>query len=355
MVSQIADPVLSEAGGEIEFSTQVPAASATDTLSMHERSALLRRYGDFTLAYSACHQEGISHFGDADGWIAYAERLGYTFVLGDPMTSDDNRESLIRRFVSSYPNSSFIQVGHQTAAVLNRIGYRINAMGVDTLIDLDEFSFRGKRKERYRYAYNWLCTHGFRCFESTISEVRRPRLKRLSLAWRKTRPIRKREVCFLNRPMVFRDEVDTRLFFLTDSTNQLFAFIGLDPLYRDGKVIGYVTTFKRRDPAGPSYSEQGLMKFVIDQLKEERRQELHLGLSPLAQIAPHEFRGNSSMGLVWSYAFNASWINRHFYNLQGHAAYKRRFRGEEIQTYFATKGFFNYGRIFALLRLCGVI
>ena len=337
---------------------QVHVSSAERAEQLGCRQALLKMHGDFTLAYSSCYQKGLSFFGDERGYIAYGQKMGHTFVLGDPICAPDLRESLITRFVQRFSKRkrpSFVQIEEETAAVLNRLGYRINGMGVDTTIDLTQFNFDGKAKERFRYAYNWLKRHDFVVREIKFSEYGRPRIRRLSVQWRRTRTVRKREVSFVNRPMVYRDQPDMRTFILEDPDQRPVAFMGFDPLYRDGNVIGYVTTFKRRVPDAPRYTELGMLKSIMEIFVLEKVEKLNLGLSPLAGIEKTEMKTNRILQWSLSNAFRARWINRWFYNVQGHAEYKRRFGGREFPVYYASPVFVNDVRLIALLRLCKLI
>ncbi len=57
----------------------------------------------------------------------------------------------------------------------------------------------------------------------------------------------------------------------------------------------------------------------------------------------------------WSRGLNAWWLNRFFYNLRGHADFKRRFYGREQQTYYASDCLFNDFRVIASLRMAGAL
>jgi lysylphosphatidylglycerol synthetase-like protein (DUF2156 family) len=117
---------------------------------------LCRQYGNFSLAYSTAVQPNLNYFGDSEGYIAYATKMGHTFVLGDPVAHTDSKPDYIKRFVASTNRPCFVQIGHETATVLSGLGYRINHMGVDTRLSLDSHNFGGKRNETVRYSEKWL-------------------------------------------------------------------------------------------------------------------------------------------------------------------------------------------------------
>ncbi|TGV64230.1 hypothetical protein EN792_069820, partial [Mesorhizobium sp. M00.F.Ca.ET.149.01.1.1] len=60
---------------------KVPRRELTDD----ERLALVRRHGDFSLAYSTAVQQKLSYFSDGDGYIAFATNISRHFALADPV------------------------------------------------------------------------------------------------------------------------------------------------------------------------------------------------------------------------------------------------------------------------------
>lgn len=337
-----------------------PALGLTDAhWAQSHRFAALQQAGDFTLAYNTAVQENLEYFwgdagGQTEGFIAFNHRKGNVFVLGDPVATPDRKPSLVQQFVARYPDATFCQVGTATAAILQDLGYYVNEMGVDTTLYLKDYTFGGKTKERIRYAANWLNRRDYRIIEATYDELDPAEVKSVSDQWRSQRNVKKREMRFLNRPIRFEEEPGVRKFFLLDSEQKIMAFFYFDPLYRDGKVIGYATAIKRRHPDAPLYTEQGIMKFAVEKFKEEGLEEVKLGLSPLAWIENKTYRRNPFLHFSFRYGFNAWWVNRYFYNLQGHAAYKRHFKGVEEPMHYASPVLVNDVRIASLLRLTGV-
>lgn len=319
------------------------------------RRELFCEYGDFTLAYSTVVQPGLSYFFSDGGYIAYATKWGYVHVLGDPIVAASDAPQLLDTFLQQFPKAGFYQVSATTARHLSSRGWYVNEMGIDTRIDLPDYSFAGKSKEFLRYAHNWLTRRGCRIEERSFAQVSRTDLVALDAGWKATRRI-KAEVRFLNRPMSHSEEPDVRRFFLFDSDGRMLAFVFFDPLYSAGQIIGYTTAFKRRDAtASNGYAEPGIMRAAIEVFQREGLATLRLGLSPLAKIENREFRKNWFLHHSFRYAFNAWWVNRFFYNLQGHAAFKQRFCGVEEKTFFATPSLSNDLRLASMLRYSGII
>ena len=319
------------------------------------RLRLVRQFGSFTQAYSTAVQAELEHYWHGDCYLAYRRKWGVTCVLADPVGAVELHEPLLREFISKFRKPCFWQIGRSTATILQACGFWINEMGCDTRLDLASYSFSGRKKERLRHATNWLKKNRFTVHEGTYADdIDVEQIRQLSEIWQASRQT-KRLVHFYNRPLMLADEPDVRKFFLLSPEGEPVAFISFDPIYRDGNVIGYSPAVKRRLPDAPLRAEEGMMKIAIEQFQDEGRELVMLGLSPMAGIKDEDFRANPLQHFGWSRALNAWWINRFFYNLAGHADFKRRFYGIEEQTYFASDCLFNDFRVVASLRMAGAL
>jgi lysylphosphatidylglycerol synthetase-like protein (DUF2156 family) len=316
-------------------------------LTYVERLALVRRHGDFSLAYSTAVQKGLRYFGDADGYIAYGTKMQYHFALGDPVVHPPDRPHYIRRFVEAAGEPWFVQVGEQTARVLAGLGYRVNRLGIDTRLILPDHDFSGKRNETVRYSERWLLKKGFSFAEGPVFL---DEIQRLSENWRADRIVKRWEMAFLNRPFADHPGVDMRRFVLHGPDGELVAVLDFDPLFSGGKVIGYTTAFKRKHVDATPHAEIGLTKFAVDRFREQGVSVVTLGLSPLVDIGPSGFAESGFWRNAFQRAYDSPWVNRSRFNLQGQAAFKRRFHGAEEPTYLAfRKGTFL--EMLGLLRL----
>ena len=260
----------------------VPAASLAD----EQRLALLRRHGDFSLAYSTATQDGLSYFGGQDGYIAFQTKMGRHFVLGDPVADPAARAGLLARFVEAAGAPWFVQVGPRTAETLAGLGYLVNRLGFDTALPLPATDFSGSRNETVRYSERWLGKKGFVLAEDDGTLVSAAEVEALSTEWRAGRIVSRREMAFLNRPFLVTPGPLMRRFVLTDDAGKLVALLDYDPMFSDGEVIGYTTAFKRKVAGATPHAEIGLTKFSVDRFRAEGVPNVTLGLSPLAAIAP---------------------------------------------------------------------
>ncbi|MEP9372097.1 phosphatidylglycerol lysyltransferase domain-containing protein [Mesorhizobium sp. KR1-2] len=323
-------------------------------LALEDRLGVVRRHGDFSLAYSTAIQDDLSYFGDTDGYIAFATKMGSHFALGDPVAAPAERAALIRGFVAAARDPWFVQIGAATAATLADLGFRINRMGIDTRLPLPAHDFSGTRNETVRYSERWLLKRGFSIIEEEGDGGSLGHIERLSADWLAERVVKRWEMRFLNRPFRARLGHGMRRFVLADPDGRTVALLDFDPIHSGGEVVGYTTAFKRKFAGTTPHAEIGLTKFAVDRFRKEGHSIVTLGLSPLADIRESGFDESRFWRSMFSRAYDSGRINRHVFNLQGQAAFKRRFHGEEEPTYIA----FKRGtplEVMALLRLCKAV
>lgn len=323
-------------------------------LAPEARLRLVRSHGDFSLAYSTAVQGGLSYFGDDEGYIAFATKMGRHFVLGDPVAPAAARADYIRRFVAAAGDPWFVQVGRQTAQALAGFGYQVNHAGIDTRLVLATHDFSGTRNETVRYSERWLFKRGYAIVEDDGDTASRAHVESLSAQWRAERIVKRREMTFLNRPFKAGLGDAMRRFMLLDPDGRAVALLDFDPMFRDGEILGYTTAFKRKFADTTPHAEIGLTKFAVDRFRKEGHGQVTLGLSPLAGIEDTGFRESRFWRAMFERAYASRRVNSRIFNVQGQAAFKRRFHGEEEATFIAFRRGSPFGMT-ALLRLCKAI
>ena len=304
---------------------------------LETRLSLCRDFGDFSLAYSTAVQRDLRYFGDGNGYIAFATKMGHTFVLGDPVASEALRADYIRRFVSLSRAPCFVQISHATASILAGMGYLVNEMGVETKLHLRSHSFAGKKNESVRYSEKWLLKNGYRIIECDGSIADATAVRNISSNWRSSRIVSRREMRFLNRPFDPDLAPHMRRFMIVEPDGRTSALLDFDPIFKDGHVVGYTAAFKRKLVGTTPHAEIGMTKFATDRFREEGRWEVSFGLSPLAAIAASGFAESRLWRSCFERAYRSKRVNTRVFNLQGQAAFKRRFHGHERATYIAFK------------------
>lgn len=304
-------------------------------LDLERRLSLVQRYGDFSLAYSTAVQPVLSYFGDTDGYIAFAAKAGSLIALGEPVAQRERRHELIRQFVER-SRPCFADISLETAALLAGMGYKISQIGIETELDVQTHDFSAPNMKKVRYAARWLHNNGFSIVNEEDAPEARDAIHDLSRQWRESRIVNRRETSFLNRPFTGEPEPLTRRKLLRHADGRFVAMMYFDPIFRDGKVIGYLTAFKRKLPGASPYTELGMTKLAVDKFREEGIITLMLGLSPLARHGPSGFSESAALRGLMDRMYRSAYVNENIFNLQGHAAFKRRFHGIETPRFFAS-------------------
>jgi phosphatidylglycerol lysyltransferase len=328
------------------------------TVPLELRISLLRQYGTFANAYAATFQPGLEHFGDERGFLAYRMVGTTAFVLGDAIASPHARADLISRFVDEKRDVCFCAASRSTADLLAAADFFINEMGPENRLDLDSFSLSGRVSENLRYAFNRISKLGYVTREHSFASLDFHEVNAVSEAWRRTRTVHGREIAFLNRPIVLGDEPDVRKFFTFDRDQKLVAFAFFDPVYENGRTVGYYNQIKRHLPGVDPRMTNAMMCHAIKQFKQEGRKWLFLGISPFADIKHVEDNGFKRSWWVkrcFRTAYKNPLFNRYVYPFRGLHEHKRRFHAVTEQTYYASNRYPSLLRMLKMLVACSIL
>jgi lysylphosphatidylglycerol synthetase-like protein (DUF2156 family) len=319
------------------------------------RISLLRQHGSFTQAYSATFQPGLAHFGDKQGFIAYRRMGGTALVLSDPVAPPSYAGDLIKQFLACNPDAAFCQVSRRIAELLAPLGFLINETGPENRIDLAQYDFSGRAKQNLRSAMRRMPKLGYVTRESTITEVGANKIGAVSEAWRRRRTVRRKEIGFLNRPFVLAEEPDVRMLFTFDAAGKLLAFAVFDPIFEQGRVVGYTSQHNRHLPEADTQVQQAIRCQAIELFRSEGKKWLFLGLSPFADIHDKNFRHDWLTRRAFRFAYENTLFNRFLYPSKSLHVHKRQFRGSTEQTYYAFNRTPSLPRILKLLRACNIL
>ncbi len=327
------------------------------TVPLDMRQSLLRQHSNFALAYSVTFQPGLEHFGDEAGFLSYKTVGSTTLVLSNPVAAPDKRRALTNRFVEEKGDICFWQISRPVAEILAGLGFSINEMGMESLINLANYDFVGPApaKRNLRRAYNRMLDCGYTTSECPAASLNLQELEAVSVKWRRTRSVANREIMFLVRPVVLEDEPDVRKFFTFDRDGQLKAFAFFDTVYEGGEVMGYLCSTRRRLPEANSLVGYAQMRHAMESFKQEGKRHLFLGLSPLANIEDKEFTYNWLVRRIFRFVYANALFNRFLYPLQRLTNYKGAFAGTAAQSYYAFNRHPSLPRLIKVLRACTLI
>ncbi|WP_265518574.1 DUF2156 domain-containing protein [Nitratireductor luteus] len=339
----------------MNYMASMPSRQADINPSPEARLKALRQYGSFALAYSAAFQPGMHHFGDGGGFLAYRMVGRTAYVLGDPLGPREQWPGLIDAFVTAKQDVTFWQMSRDMASLLAQRGFSVNELGVESWLDLEAYDFAGPRKRSFRTATNRFFRTGHHVAELPPSALDPSDLRAISLGWRRTRTTSRRELSFLVRPVQLVDEPEVRKFFLLDSGGRPVAFAFFDPLYREGKLTGYLSATRRWLPDADPLAAYFLVRRAIEAFKAEGVPRLYLGLMPFHRIDEKDFPKDWLTKRAFRLLHTNALAQRFVYPTQSLARHKESYGGECRQTYCAMNKRPSLPRLLKLIRACGIV
>jgi lysylphosphatidylglycerol synthetase-like protein (DUF2156 family) len=320
----------------------------------------LQAHGYGSLAYSSL-QKGLQYFMHPElGYVAYTplrDGPNSICVLADPICSKENIKALIEELMKVKPDPIFLHISHETGKVLNEMGFTVNELGVETVIEIQSFNLVGNKKQQLRNARNGAKKDELSVVEiDTVDDAMLKSFKKISDGWMKEKVISDNEMQFIVRPVVFVDEIDVRKF-VAIKDKEVVGFVIFDPMYEDGKVIGYIANHLRTNLERTYSIVDAIVLEALDKFKAEGKRDLSLGLSPLAKVDDsQEFKHSKLLKAHFKYAFERA---NFLYNFKNLARHKLKYRPElegarEEKVYCAMKTRFFLIRLYDVYRVLGL-
>jgi lysylphosphatidylglycerol synthetase-like protein (DUF2156 family) len=344
--------------------SQEALQTAVKTLQTGSKTAAfridkLKQYGRGSLAYSSL-QAGMQYYmNDKLGYCAYvplSDSEDSVCVLADPICSKENLRAFLDAFLLEKKDPIFLHASHDTAEILNERGFSVNELGVETIIEIQKFTLSGNKRQPLRQARNNAKRDKLVCREVLSSDPEmRKAFRKISEEWMKHKVMNDSEMQFIVRPIVYVDEIDVRKFVALKG-DAVVGFIIFDPIYENGKVKGYIANHLRSN-LDRSYSVVDFILLeALDIFKAEGKEELSLGLSPLAKVDDsEEFRHSKLLTAHFKYSFEKANFLYNFKNLYRH---KSKYRPElpgahEEKVYCCMKTRFLLVRIYDVYNVLG--
>ena len=318
-----------------------------DKFSLDERIDYLRKYGDHCMSFSAL-QPRMQYFDVPDmGYIAFRQQWGTRFVLADPVCAEKDREFLIAEFLKEKKDTAFAQISEPVAELLaEKFGYYSTQFGVETIVDLETWDLKGKKKQVLRTSINKARKDGVHFVEKYEANGDRA----LTDEWLKTRKVRNREILFLIRPMDMEYQEGTRRFYAYQG-DELLGFIYFDPVYSDDKLISYVPNISRFSHDFKQGIFYALMGHAMEIFKAEGVKCMYLGLSPLV-VNEHDLPYESRIvKLMIRFLYK---YGNMVYSFKGLYFTKSRFQGKDYKTFCAHKERLPVKSFLSMFRLANI-
>jgi len=297
----------------------------------------------------------MGYWGSSEtGLAAYRKNLGQYTFLGDPACPPESLDSFLAALLTEFPRALFMQIHERTAASLRNLGHHITPVGVENDIDTATFTLRGRRMADLRHYRNKARAGRVTVEELPDSVALRRALRPVSDAWLPHKSWLGRELEFLARPFTPNPEPGVRIFTGTID-DRLVAFVVLDPLYREGSVIGFTVTILRHFRETPEGTLDYIVLAAIEALAAEGIPLLSLGVSPFHQLEALGARhGVGSPAIFALYRLLRRWGDP-IYHFRGLSFHKSRYRARELPVFTAAPGPVGLLPLYASARACRML
>ncbi|WP_199724711.1 DUF2156 domain-containing protein [Noviherbaspirillum saxi] len=325
-----------------------PIAAGVAHLDMARRIACLKQFGSHSMSFSTL-QPDMSYFDKPGiGYIAYARHWGMRFVLADPVCHPQHQELMLDDFLATFSDAVFVQVSKPVIDHLHhRYRYYGTQFGSESKVDLGNWSLRGGKKQIIRTAINQARNQGLEIRESGFD----PEVRKISQAWIRTRRCKNNEIRFLIRPMLIDYREGTRYFYAYHG-GEAVGFVFFDPIYQNGKLVGYVPNISRSSANFKQGLWYALMAHAMEVFKAEGVAYIDLGLVPLMMdrsVEPQESRLlRGTMSVIRERM-------DFLYNFKGLEFAKSRFQGTVEKTYCAHRSALPALAMTAMFRLTRIL
>lgn len=218
---------------------------------------------------------------DPCGYISYMVSNGVAMMVGNPCTKLSS-EKLIENWLLFVREHDWIPAAFQAQGelldILKTKKFSSIPIGVEALIDLDEFSLEGAEKQNLRTARNKAEREGWTTKNFTSSDWEK--VKTLDKKWLKIHG--KKEIDFAMRKSTLKYLSETKTTLLLDKDENLIAYLNnIEIPGNNSRAVDIM----RRDP---EINYNGVMEFLflneIMKAKEDGKKYYSLGVSPLANL-----------------------------------------------------------------------
>ncbi|MEZ5536578.1 MAG: DUF2156 domain-containing protein [Thiolinea sp.] len=314
----------------------------------------MKKHGRGCLTYSVL-QPGMEYYiEEGVGFIAYysfrhfllAPR-GRKIVLGDPVCAPDQTEGMLQRFIALHKRVVVLQCRANTGKAMDALGYEVNMFGKECELPLP-FPLAGKERAKLRQWRNKCEREGVVVEERAMSACDLTEVENLSAQWIQEKG--GKELILLTRPFVDQDEPEVRCFWARRH-GKLIGLAIFDPIYNNGRVVGYYHNFDRITADAPNGTGVYIILEAMKVFAEEKMKVVSLGLMPMYVLRAHFRQNEFTMKALRYAAKNLNFL----YPFQGNISHKKKFAGRHLPVYFSSTNGNQLREMFILMKAMKMI
>ena len=254
----------------------------------------IRQHGGSTMSWMITWQPMNYFFGDgtADGVVGYRMHAGTIIALADPVAAPADRDRLLGEFVNFAEAQAAVpclfSVSGETAERMRARGWRTLQIAEDTIMDLPDLAFAGKKWQKIRSAMNKATKSGTTYVSGLLREQPADvlaQVREISEQWVGDKELP--EMGFTLGTVEEALDDDVRIALAVDSGGVVQAALSWLPVYRggaDGGVRGWtLDVMRKRNGPGANNMIEFLIARSALEFKDEGADYVSLSGAPLAR------------------------------------------------------------------------
>ncbi|MDH5637802.1 MAG: DUF2156 domain-containing protein [Nitrospinota bacterium] len=300
--------------------------------------------------------EAFKDLGGAPGFIGFKDQGRFRHAVGDPVCPPDAADRMLRRFHQSHDRITFFHVSPSTARVLRDLGYFVNQIGEEAVIDLAGHTWNGRDKEDIRRQHNNALKAGVAVLEIYGDMALSHEADRLSSQWLAKVKRGKKELCYAARRPCFPGGPGVREFYGFRG-GRMEAFVHFDPIFHEGEVEGYIPAVSRRRPDSPKGTQALIVREAMAQFRKEGVARLYLGLLPAHKVEDKddlELNPSPFVSRLFGWMGSSPLANR-FYPFRSVSFHKTRYRAQARKVYMAFGRRYPVTDLISFGRMTGIL
>ena len=252
-------------------------------MNKNQKLTYLKKYGTNPLSYLTLSDSLSTYSGKWEGYIAYHHFLKTAIILGDPIVSSKDYNTVVEDIKNSFSSKKitlcFFLCKQNLITTLKQHGFKGLCFGQEALINLQKFDLSGKSKSSIRSSINYATKKHLHVEEYKYTRDKSQDIENeivtTSHDWCKLQNMP--ELNFAFSHVDFNNYQDARYFTCRDG-GKIVGFLTYYPIF--GKN-SYYLDLTRRCIDAPRGTIDYLLVKSIEQLKQENIQNIYIGGSPL--------------------------------------------------------------------------
>ncbi|WP_371829027.1 bifunctional lysylphosphatidylglycerol flippase/synthetase MprF [Rhodococcoides kyotonense] len=272
------------------FGTFLTPAFGAETDSAERARATLVASSGSALSWMTTWRGNTYWFSpDGQSYVAYRVISGVALTTGDPVGPRERlRENVVGFAEFASKNGwipCFYSVTPAVREITDSIGWGGIQVGEETILDLDELAFTGKRFQDVRTALNRATKAGVRAewirFPDAPLAIT-DQITAISEEWVADKGMP--EMGFTLGGLEEVDDEQVRCLIAVDDSRTVHGVTSWMPVYENGEIVGWTLDFMRRRSEGFRPTMEFLIASAAIMLKEEGVRFLSLSGAPLAKV-----------------------------------------------------------------------